>query len=229
MTLTALSSVTKSSRYSGSNVLWLRSVPATNRFMSSTTLNNWHQCSSPSTADPIFSHSLGRQAPIGHAMEPNAGHADGERLVVAGPIRPHRRLKNSSTVATRPARSERSAGVGRRPTTELQPPWPCVSCTLGADLRPSLARTFFGAVAFLLGTRSGVSRTHWPAAELATSKALGRTHCRVPRQRKADLPEPLFVAASASNAARLRANRSWLDALHLGQGTAMRRRDSRFV
>jgi hypothetical protein len=25
----------------------------------------------------------GRQAPVGHAMEPAAGHADGERLVVA--------------------------------------------------------------------------------------------------------------------------------------------------
>jgi len=148
-----------------------------------------------------------------------------------------------------------------RPPSELQPPGRNVGRTLGADLRPGLARTFFGAVACLLGTRSGVSsfpsrqarprrvkllggipprrvrprrlkllsRTHWPAAELATSKALGRTHCRVLRQRKADLPEPLFVDASASNAARLRENRSWLDALHLGQGTAMRRRDSRFV
>jgi hypothetical protein len=29
---------------------------------------------------------------VGHAMEPNAGHADGDRLVIAGPTRADRPL-----------------------------------------------------------------------------------------------------------------------------------------
>jgi DNA replication protein DnaC len=42
--------------------------------------------------DAEFSHGLGRQAPVGHAVEPSAGHADAEPLVITGLMRPDRHL-----------------------------------------------------------------------------------------------------------------------------------------
>ena len=65
---------------------------------------------------------MGREGPIGHAMEPNAGHADAEPLVVTGLMRPDRHLQNFATVAVGLARSERSVGSGSlRPKAGVAP------------------------------------------------------------------------------------------------------------